>query len=78
MFVLLGGGQRAGEFRQQFGAQRVKGLGPLQGEEADTVFGGLHIQVTRHVGFLWLHARHIKRPAFLGIVCRGVAFTMPG
>ncbi|MEX5590998.1 hypothetical protein, partial [Pseudomonas urmiensis] len=40
--------------------------------ELNAVFRRLHIEISRHVGFLWLHARHIVGPAFLGIVCRGV------
>jgi len=47
----------------------------LQGDEPDAVLRRLRIEITRHIGFLWLLARHIDWPAFLGIVCRGVGCT---
>ncbi|MDT4841529.1 hypothetical protein FQZ97_753870 [compost metagenome] len=56
--VLFGVVQFGGQFAEQFGVQRVEGLGTLQGDQAHARQGSRDDKGTRHLHVLRLHARH--------------------
>ncbi|MNZ69460.1 hypothetical protein D3C78_877580 [compost metagenome] len=56
--VLFGDVQFGGQLTEQFGVQRVEGLGTLQGDQADARQGSRDDKGTRHLHVLRLHARH--------------------